>query len=183
MAQYYYTVAALPELLFDAPASIQSDYFLKFSQETLSEADFESLSQATLAPQEGVTPRGAVKDFYDFEIALRNALVRYRAGNLKVDGSKYMREQSMAVDLDAAAREIFHASNPLEGAEILDKKRWEFLEDAQSGHYFDLTKLVIYYLKLQIIEERQVRTVEAGRTGFDTQYKAILAENNLENKI
>ena len=42
--------------------------------------------------------------------------------------------------------------DPLEAELYLDRIRWEKLEELEKNHYFDITYLVAYALKLQILE-------------------------------
>jgi hypothetical protein len=47
---------------------------------------------------------------------------------------------------------------------MLDEARWRMLEELCVGHYFDLDFLIIYALKLLILERWQrIRTADGGR--------------------
>ena len=60
----------------------------------------------------------------------------------------------MTPALAEIARHLLALDSPLAADEELDRLRWRFLEELAFGHYFDLETLVIYRLKLRILERR-----------------------------
>ncbi|MFH0827465.1 MAG: DUF2764 family protein, partial [Candidatus Omnitrophota bacterium] len=49
----------------------------------------------------------------------------------------------------------------LEGERMLDAERWRFLDELSLGHYFDLDFLIVYLLKLLILERwEKIRTAD-----------------------
>jgi hypothetical protein len=87
-----------------------------------------------------------------FETALRNELVKIRAGRKKMDGQKYLRPDGAG---DAA---IYHAAmnshripSLIESEKFLDRERWQRLDELALGHYFDCDALIVYALKLRIL--------------------------------
>jgi len=94
-----------------------------------------------------------LKKWKDFDIALRNELVRVRAARKKVDPLKYLRQD------EYSQPQIVHIAsvslrNPLilEAEKALDLERWRLLDEQSFGRYFDFDALVIYALKLLILE-------------------------------
>lgn len=94
-----------------------------------------------------------LKKWRDFDIALRNELVRVRAARKKVDPLKYLRHDGYSQP------QIVHIAsvslrNPLilEAEKALDLERWRLLDELSYGRYFDFDTLVIYALKLLILE-------------------------------
>jgi hypothetical protein len=60
--------------------------------------------------------------------------------------------------------------NPLEAERLLNRARWQFLEELEVGHYFDVERLVIYSLKLQLLERIALHDQEKGREQFEVVF-------------
>ncbi len=154
----------------------------------LEPADFELLSRARLAPA-GPPPaislefetlldgEQVVMSWLNWESRLRDELVRSRAQKLEVDGARYLSEAPYATGVYDAAREAVGAASPLEGEEILDRARWRYLEELETGHFFDVARLIVYYLKLQLLERRSLFERERGEQRFGELYSAVMPES------
>ena len=62
------------------------------------------------------------------------------------------------IELAEAAREAYNHESPLSGEDILNRARWFHLDELEVGHFFDLDRVIIYYVKLQILARRRVFT-------------------------
>ncbi|MDC7125972.1 MAG: DUF2764 family protein [Spirochaetales bacterium] len=171
MAEYYYTVASLPMLVFNQAPQITVEYFLETCRYTLSEKDYETLISSV--DTEGGEKHPAVKQWLLFEKSLRNELVKMRASKLGKDADKYMRPGDSTTGVYDAAREAFGASNPKAGEEILNEARWRYLDEIENTHNFDLTKLIVYYLKLKIAERKEVMSDKNGEEKYKEIYNGI----------
>ena len=49
--------------------------------------------------------------------------------------------------------------------------RWEFIEQEEAGHYFDLDFLILYFLKLQILERLVSFDKKKGQDRFESLTK------------
>ncbi len=210
MAGYYYAVAALPSLFFDADPPISKAELFEFLERQLTGSDLallraaeieEALVRAVTEParrdeesvtadNDGGTDRPAfsftdeevgstgsrvVSAFRSFDRALRNALVPLRTDETdKIGRFSRAAVPEFASRAEEIAREATSAANPLEAERVLDRGRFEFLEELEVGHYFDFERIAIYYLKLQLITVRSARTYEAGRETFQASYEAVL---------
>jgi hypothetical protein len=92
-----------------------------------------------------------------------------------VDGDKYVAAGAIETGLQNIARDACTAATPLEAEIMLDRARWEYLENLEAGHYFDLGKLIIYYLQLQLLQRRSRLIKEKGQAAFAEIYSAITA--------
>jgi len=63
------------------------------------------------------------------------------------------------------------ADNPLLVERRIDLARWEKLEELELQHYFDLQFLIVYYLKLQILNKWDSIRAEKGRAVLDELLK------------
>lgn len=154
MPDYYtYIIASLPLLNFTARAPISSQGFLATCAGLTGDSEFLLLEailedKALLRADYEILQR-----WFDFDTALRNELVKLRAGRRRQDPHKYMREnQYWNADVIHAAMAAYKNPSIQEAEQILDLGRWRFLEELNFGHYFDFEFLLIYALKLKILE-------------------------------
>ena len=172
MAEYYYTVASLPMLTLNQEPPITVEYFLDTCSYTMNEGDYDTLTKAVSTPiGEAVHP--TVEAWYSWERSLRNELVKMRAQKTEMDSEKYLREGNTSTGVFDAAREALAAANPKIAEEILDGARWRYLDELEVSHNFDLTKLIVYYLKLQIKERKRVMTDVNGEEKYTEIYNGI----------
>src|SRR3989338_3123305 len=155
-AYYTYFIATLPTLSFREKPPFSYAEFLNKGREFISEEDLATLkkipSWGEYAPKD--TPSDVLKRWYDFDILLRNALVKLRAARKHQAADKYLRPPQEEISPYAAHIALSaHKNSSLLEAEIyLDEARWRFLDDLSFGHYFDRDFLIVYGLKLLILE-------------------------------
>lgn len=90
-----------------------------------------------------------------FDTMLRNELVKIRASRKRVDPSKYLRRDGCPESVYAAhiAINAYRRPSIIEAEADLDRERWSKLDELGMGHYFDLDALIIYAIKLSILEK------------------------------
>ncbi|MDC7227158.1 MAG: DUF2764 family protein [Spirochaetales bacterium] len=172
MAEYYYTVASLPMLILGQEPSVSLEYFLENCRYTMNENDYETLLTAGLIP-DNASEYPAVVRWQNFERTLRNELAAVRSQKTGIDYDTYRREGETVTGVADAVREASSAANPEIGEDILDAARWRFLDELESSHNFDLTKLIVYYIKLQISERRKMMNEQNGREKYGEIYQGI----------
>jgi hypothetical protein len=174
LAQYYYLVASLPMLFFDSERAPTLDAFLQLCAEHLSPGDFRLVEAASIAVLERRRPScGVLERWRTWETALRNELVRLRAKARGVDPERHLRESGDVVAVTGIARGAFAQELPLAAELSLDRARWEFLDELEEGHHFDVEKVVIYHLRLQILHRRAFFQVETGTEAFGAVYEKV----------
>jgi len=113
-----------------------------------------------------------------FESDFRNEMACFRAQKMSKDPYKYIRGTK---ENQPALREaIVQASkmpNLFEAETLLDKTMWAFLDDLVSGHFYDLDYIIVYGLKLKILERQQTYRTPKGRSRFDEIRMATLPES------
>jgi len=159
MDKYFYLAAELPFLQFKtAPVSGQEE-FLSEAGKWMSGRELKSLSKADL---NSLIPDHSAplifREYQQFEIELRRrtAVLRRR--------EKEGNEPKVSDRLD----QVLSEGNPLDKEIGLLKLRWDFLEDLEQGHYFDLEFLIVYYLKLQVLTRVFTFDKEQGTKVFDS---------------
>ena len=174
MGQYYFTVASLPDLDFETVPSMGLHDFLTLCRGTVNEHDYEILESARFDGflSEHITYPLLVQ-WSIFEQSLRNELVKIRAPRLGIDGEKYVKQFMYTTAAAPIARNSVKQDDPERAEAYLDKERWIFLDDLEVGHYFDIGKLIVYSLRLQLLERRKLFTAEKGKEHFQKLYEQI----------
>jgi hypothetical protein len=159
MVEYYYILSSLPMLNFYGKPPLPYPEFVERCTLWLSSRDLLQLRLARI-DIEDIPPEKVTSDFLNcwisFENTLRNELVKIRSKALQIPEEKYLRPESA---FDPSARPLVHQAletpSPHKAEIELLKIRWHFLTHYEAGHYFDLTALMIYGLKLQLLGRMQ----------------------------
>ncbi len=181
MGQFYFLVASLPTVSYESRDAIEPDAFLDIARGHLTDGELDVLERASIAPSpaESVGHR-IIDDWNRFERGLRNALVRVRATQRRVDAAVHLRiddagdDASDAPGVSDIAREANAHETPLGGEDALNHARWRFLDDLETGHFFDLDRLIVYYLKLQILARRRHFNRAEGEQRYQTITEGIM---------
>ena len=143
MDQYYYTVSSLPFLEIDSQPSISYSEFLNICRTTLSDRDFAIISSISLNKINNMEfSNPVIKKWISWEGSLRNELVKLRAVFLDFDPEEYLSDLESSTESPFIARTAFKMKSPLSGEEVINKGRWDYLDELEQGHYFDLEKLI-----------------------------------------
>lgn len=95
-----------------------------------------------------------VKAWIGFEVGLRNALVAARAQILDLDSAGYLVAPQLAdndVDYSSILSAWSAASNPLMAMEVLDKARWDWLDEHGCWYSFSACEIEVYAAKLVLM--------------------------------
>ena len=154
-AYYTYLISSLPMLNFFAKPPFSLEDFFAKCKNLIPEKEFEILR--SVCQQDiyslAIQSSDSLKQWANFEIALRNELVRARAGRKKIDPLKFLRlPDSPQAEISHLAMAAYRSISILGAEKILDQARWNFLEALSLGHYFDFDYLLVYGLKLKILE-------------------------------
>ncbi len=161
-ANYYYFAGSLPYLRLGVDPPLSSAEFLERAREHVTGGEWAALAAVGLEPRDSSCCVVEAR-WHAFETCVRNALVRVRAHRLKRDAHSFLRPETEAFGfLEAQVQEAF-AHDPLRLEEQLDGLRWQRLDDLAVGHYFDFEALLIYRLKLLLLEKRAGLDPAAGR--------------------
>lgn len=149
---YYYFAASLTHLQFGAKEPQPVEVFLKDCERLMDPQDYlcvKSVIEGTAVPSGNRTAAAWIK----FEHDLRNELAFQRAEKKAVNPAGHIRGTR---DASAQAREIvgqaLKAANPLEGEKFIDAARWQYLEELAVGQQFNFDYILIYAVKLKILE-------------------------------
>ena len=172
MDKYYFLVAELPTLFFNKEPEISIDYFLVEAKKWMSERDFQILSRVNindylLNPK---NPR-ILREFQAFENFLRSDLAKFREA----------KKQNIDYKPTVFAPSVVKEGNPLDVEVKLMQLRWDLLDEMQREHHFDLEYLILYYLKLQILQRFYSFDKEKGMEKFQKLYEVVYDSGDRED--
>ena len=162
MDKYYYFVAQLPMLFFGRETSMSMDYFLAEAEKWLSAKDFKSLSKVDINnfSLAGKFP-ATLASYKKFESALREDIFNWRL-------AKQHDQDYKPVSFPMS---VVKEGNPLEIELKLMKLKWDFIDEMEREHHFDLGFIILYYLKLQILRRLFTFNKEKGLEKFQKLYE------------
>jgi len=160
---YVYLIPTLPMLYFEGKPPFSFDVFLNKCSEFIPQKDLEVLKGLGRDDMQ-IKKNHTIRKFSEFDTLLRNELVFLRAARKKVLPEKYIKAIASypGLSIHHIAQSAHRNPNPLEAEKILDLARWDFLDELAMGHYFDLDFLIVYGLKLLILQ-RWVRIDQADK--------------------
>lgn len=189
-------------LFFNESPPISGDDFITFCKEQLSGKDFALLRRSRLdlgvsagaseggddeidtAAEEALSERNAVLDRWrTWETSFRNEIVRLRAAELNKDPNEYLRESEEVTGMAEAVKNALAGENPLETEKKIYEARWNYLEELGTNIFFTLESLIVYYLKLQLLEKINQFDPEQGEENFNTVYRRIREDADREEDI
>ena len=103
-----------------------------------------------------------VKIWKEFDFGLRKELALAR-NNIKNN-----RHEKPA----PLAKIILEQAHPLLMEQELERIRWAFLDSLEAGNFFDINFLIVYFLKIQILERLRMFNKEKGKKAFESMCEA-----------
>jgi hypothetical protein len=151
--QYYYVITSLPYLSLNEELPIRKDDFLANCEKYLKKTDLDILESVSLFDaEENEIPLDVIRRFFRWERGIRNALVRLRAESMGLEPDEFVRDEIVDHSQTLLAEEAFNTDSPLMAEEILNKARWRYLDELEFEHYFDIERLAIFFIKVQMLE-------------------------------
>jgi len=177
LSQYYYLVSTLPLLSYDSEHMASTGYYLEQCGKWLTARDYLILKTASISEFDSHKPGCALLDKWRvWEVNLRNELVKLREQKKGLEGDAYLAKVPEVLGTAEIAREAAAQESPLAAEELLNRARWSFFDDLEVGCFFSIEKLIIYYLRLQILERKSLFNKEAGSERYKNIYQLITKE-------
>ena len=169
MGSYYYLMSSFPSLdLKTAPTASLRD-FIQAVTAQLSEKEASALLEI-LSDEPGCV-KGAAADYLRWDKAVRNALVKLRAGG---ESAADCREGESIPSAAATAAALMKIDSPLKAEQFWDSERWNYLENLKTGHCFDFDAAALYALQLRIAERNARFRVDTGERNYAELYKTVI---------
>jgi len=191
VGSYYYLMSQLPFLIYEQKPPMSSGAFKELAESLMDEDDASLLGNVHLDQdlsgdnESAVTGCNFIDDWRVWERALRLNLEKSRAIKLKRDNLLLAEPPFYPADAAAAAHKAVNSeSSPLDTEILLDKARWNAIENLAGNDYFDRNNVYAYLLKLMLIERRLLFNVERGFAEYKSLYASIIesAQNAGEHK-
>lgn len=156
--KYYYLVASLPYLKMEEKG-ITKEAFLSECLKWLSLEDYSALREAELGLLEKVS----------FEVP---ALIDWKRFDTALKKDLFIARESIVSDSprETAANEkiktVIEQETPLLMEKKLAQIKLDFIDGEFSKYFFDLNWLILYYLKIQILERLSVFDKDIGENFY-----------------
>ena len=196
MSNFEYIISSLPFLTTDYKYEDRQGFYtvLEEIKDNLGEKDTETLDflldgfdpkklGADFYALAMKSPVKFIREYFRFDLNLRNAKVRYLNRVLGrpedqdvVTGMGTGDEEGLDIDgyrfTGGEFEEGAKVQNALESASLLDREKsldditWEKVDSLETFHYFDLTAVLAYVAKLHIVDRWLALDEEKGRELF-----------------
>ena len=173
---YYYFAATLPLLDFNGKLPFSVEEFRQDAQRLMGAKDYQVL-EALLSGREAAVHNTVLKQWIVFHRHLQNGLTAHRARRANKDPLTYIRgdyyEDAQIHDL---FQELEKAVDPLEAEKVLAETYWHFLDELSVGQYYNMEFIVLYGLKLQILERFHMIRSPKGKEIYEELKKVDFPE-------
>lgn len=176
MANYYYFVPSLPAIRSDSESFMSVEDFLALCRPRISRKDYGILSRVALT-DDVVKGNDFVEGYTRFRSMVNRELAWQRSQALGMSGDEYVNDGEKDVLVTSAVKKAVMEVDPLEGERILISLYFDYLDrNIGFGHEWDLTFLISYALKLQLLARRNAFTRDRGRAEFDSLFGQLRRE-------
>ena len=178
---YYYFGASLPVLSFQGQLPFTVAEFIDDAHRLLSKPDAQ-LTVRVLNGEHVETGHPVIARVFDFERSLNNHIAVYRAQKHNKDPLSVVRgEHVVNPELTQLVKDAANATDPLEGEKILTKGRWRFYDDLMVGEHYTLAFILLYGLKLKIVERFHNFASPKGREKYEVLKKVDFPDGMFAN--
>jgi len=151
MSNLVYLMCSLPSLKFGQVPPISMDEFTEESKSQLSEKHFKKLEPVDIYQATDSEGKVSLKSIAVMLDEMKEDMAELRA-------AKAQRRTPSLAQLPLA---VVHA-NPLEREKLIMRWQWEELDTIVSGESFTLTEVMVYKLRLQILNRLNSFNKERG---------------------
>lgn len=162
MSSHYYFIAQLPSLVFGKEAPLTIDYFLIEANKWLSNKELKAMNAVdinrfTLHPND----HAVLKNYMQYEARIRTDIALWREA----------RKNDLDYKPSAIPASIFKEGTPLEIEVKLMELRWSHIDEMMRDMHFKFGYLILYYMKLQILQRFFTFDKEKGLEKFQNLYE------------
>ena len=149
-------------LFFGKEPDLSIQYFLDESRKWVSTRDYRILARVKIDDiQEHPKGPDVLRLYQNFEYQLRKDIALWREAQKK----------DIEYKPTSFPLSIIKEGNPLEIELKFMQRRWAFIDELEREHHFDLGMLVLYYLKLQLLQRYFIFNKEEGLKKFQKLYE------------
>ena len=191
-------MAQLPSLMFEQKPAMSSGTFKALAESLMTEKDSSFFKYLSIDPDSGAasdentaidseknqslsyaesalsTGCRFIDNWREWERTLRLSLAKQRAVKSGRDVKTVAEPPVLYMDAAAAASKAFDETSPMEAELVVDKARWNAIVEFAGSDYFDQVNVYAYYLKLLLLERRQLFNAENGFSEYKKLYSEIV---------
>ena len=156
--KYYYLIASLKYLKFGDTAFPTELEFLSECEKWIEEKDLAIINNSDLGYDsiKNNNPE-TVKDWKEMNSLLRSELA----------GIRKARKRDLHEKYHGSIAKIFEEQTPLLMEKTFEHIRWNFIEEKEPEHNFDLEAVILYFLKIRILTRLAIFNKEKGKEIFE----------------
>ena len=173
MGSYYYLMAQLPYLIYEQKPPMPSSEFKDLAKSLMVPNDAAFLDKLSISGSAEKTGCDFIDKWQEWDHILRLNLAKQRVIKLKLE-KPVTEPNAVHLDAAAAASKAVDETSPLDAEIMLDKARWHAIEELAGTDYFHRNTVYAYYLKLLLLERRQVFNTEKGFAEYKSLYASIV---------
>ncbi|MHB9139312.1 MAG: DUF2764 family protein [Victivallaceae bacterium] len=169
MKQYYFLICSLPYIKLAEAPLVSIGEFRTLCKGQVNEKDMQLLDAVSLSPGKDnpFSSGSAIDQWMALEKTLRQRMAVYRMALKSEKSGRFAPKTDILSEIDRGIRDAYAKPNPAEREKALDSMRWQWLDELELGHYFDINKLFIYKLRLLIHDKWLRRNNETGYGNFE----------------
>jgi len=165
---YYYFTATLPFLDFDSIPPMSDEAFLSECDRLLTEDDFSAVQKFLSQQEELNISNGTVNAIAQYNRDFRNEMVWFRTQRMHKDsGDAAHKTRAGSLSIIETIQQASKMQNLLEAEKFLDKARWQHWDNFLMGYHGGLAFIIIYGLKLKILNRTNEINSPKGREIFE----------------
>ncbi len=179
-SDFIYILSSLPLLKLSGEGAMEYGAFLESCGGMLSSRERETLSRLVLQEKPGVVREEPVLGQWDQWLeTMRQVSAAWRGARRPGDAGAVssLRPRRESYPGDVRRLEAILAMEGLAAKQdAWEALQWSRLEELSLAHGFDFSALLVYALKLRLLESRSRRTLEAGTRAFEKLVASRLSE-------
>jgi len=155
---YYYFVSSLPSIHFDGRPAFSLEGFLEDCKRLLSSNDYLSMVNILSdAPERTESNDKTIKAALELYRQFNNISAALRAARAGKNPLDYIRGDMIQNSrITEIIQQALKQDNLYEAEKIIDRAKWDFLDEIAQGQHFNFECVVVYGLKLKILERYEV---------------------------
>ena len=165
MGSYYYFAASLPLLQFSRQAPFTMEKFYADAQQAISKRDYALITEPEAHPLEQ-----ALNAYQD---EIMRHLAHERAQRVPFETEGVVPTSIDSLSAAHTARAMLEAKDPLEAEIILLYALWQRVDELVGTHMFNEIFLLGYRVKLQIMQRKDLFTLELGSAQFERLFMLL----------
>ena len=163
----YYLVSSLPLLRFGKNPAMPTQDFLPECKKWMSPQEYRVLQKADIDSSKVLVDTNPILTQWRMQDSfLRDDLSRARHIAQNTSGEK----------LPVSMLSVFAQETPLLMEKEFARKQWYVLDELELGHYFDINILIVYFLKLQILERFATFNKDEGMKVFNSACEVVYGQ-------